>query len=205
MLARGKGSFNIEAPVCPTMNKPEDQEPPNRHPSNEWAVWGIWCDPCHGSVCAGRLCRGRERRSPSKASRDRDRTLGKGRKQIERLHEILGLLQLLFDPLPSGVQPQSRLPVAAGLFRLGVLERFIAQPTLSLSQVPTFCGDALAARYGLGVLTSVTMVEGDPRYDGIWYNDVILTGTPAGVGPVARGDRLLGGVAGVGELALVLA
>jgi uncharacterized circularly permuted ATP-grasp superfamily protein len=26
-------------------------------------------------------------------------------------------------------------------------ERFIAQPTLSLSQVPTFCGDALAARH----------------------------------------------------------
>jgi uncharacterized circularly permuted ATP-grasp superfamily protein len=26
-------------------------------------------------------------------------------------------------------------------------ERFIAQPTLSLSQVPTFCGDALAHRH----------------------------------------------------------
>lgn len=38
-------------------------------------------------------------------------------------------------------------------------------------------GDALAAKYGLGILTSVTMVDGDPRYDGIWYNDVILTGT----------------------------
>ena len=38
-------------------------------------------------------------------------------------------------------------------------------------------GDALAARHGLGILTSVTMVEGDPRYDGIWYNDVVLTGT----------------------------
>jgi hypothetical protein len=38
-------------------------------------------------------------------------------------------------------------------------------------------GDALAARHGLGTLTSVTMVEGDPRYDGIWYNDVVLTGT----------------------------
>ena len=38
-------------------------------------------------------------------------------------------------------------------------------------------GDALAARHGIGTLTSVTMVEGDPRYDGIWYNDVVLTGT----------------------------
>ena len=38
-------------------------------------------------------------------------------------------------------------------------------------------GDALAARHGLGTLTSVTMVDGDPRYDGIWYNDVVLTGT----------------------------
>jgi len=30
--------------------------------------------------------------------------------------------------------------------------------------------------------------------------DLILTGTPAGVGPVQRGDRLHGHVAGVGEL-----
>ena len=30
--------------------------------------------------------------------------------------------------------------------------------------------------------------------------DLILTGTPAGVGPVARGNRLHGGVEGVGEL-----
>jgi fumarylpyruvate hydrolase len=35
--------------------------------------------------------------------------------------------------------------------------------------------------------------------------DLIFTGTPAGVGPVARGDHLLGGVAGVGELALAFA
>lgn len=38
-------------------------------------------------------------------------------------------------------------------------------------------GPTLAARYGLGTLLSVTMVEGDPRYDGIWYNNVVLTGT----------------------------
>lgn len=30
--------------------------------------------------------------------------------------------------------------------------------------------------------------------------DVILTGTPAGVGPVQRGDRLHGHIEGVGEL-----
>ena len=30
--------------------------------------------------------------------------------------------------------------------------------------------------------------------------DVIMTGTPAGVGPVARGDELLGGIDGLGEL-----
>jgi hypothetical protein len=42
-------------------------------------------------------------------------------------------------------------------------------------------GDALAARHGLGILTSVSMVEGDPRYDGIWYNDVVLTGTHGSV------------------------
>ncbi len=38
-------------------------------------------------------------------------------------------------------------------------------------------GDVLAARHGLGTLLSVSMVEGDPRYDGIWYNDVVLVGT----------------------------
>ncbi len=38
--------------------------------------------------------------------------------------------------------------------------------------------------------TSVTLAPGD----------VIYTGTPAGVGPVVRGDLLEGGVAGVGEL-----
>jgi fumarylpyruvate hydrolase len=32
--------------------------------------------------------------------------------------------------------------------------------------------------------------------------DLIFTGTPAGVGPVARGDQLRGGVDGVGEIAL---
>lgn len=32
--------------------------------------------------------------------------------------------------------------------------------------------------------------------------DLIFTGTPAGVGPVQRGDRITGGVAGVAELAL---
>jgi fumarylpyruvate hydrolase len=34
--------------------------------------------------------------------------------------------------------------------------------------------------------------------------DVILTGTPAGVGPVAIGDRLVGRVQGIGELAVVV-
>lgn len=34
--------------------------------------------------------------------------------------------------------------------------------------------------------------------------DVILTGTPAGVGPVQRGDRMHGHVAGVGELNLTV-
>ncbi len=40
-------------------------------------------------------------------------------------------------------------------------------------------GPTLAERYGLGTLLSVTMVEGDTRYEGIWYNDVVLTGTAA--------------------------
>jgi fumarylpyruvate hydrolase len=31
--------------------------------------------------------------------------------------------------------------------------------------------------------------------------DLLFTGTPAGVGPVARGDRVAGGIDGVGEIA----
>ncbi len=37
--------------------------------------------------------------------------------------------------------------------------------------------NALAAKYGLGTLLSATMVDVDNGYDGIWYNDVVLTGT----------------------------
>jgi hypothetical protein len=40
---------------------------------------------------------------------------------------------------------------------------------------------AISAKYGLGTLTSVTMVEAADAqyrvYDGIWYNDVVLVGT----------------------------
>ena len=32
--------------------------------------------------------------------------------------------------------------------------------------------------------------------------DLIMTGTPAGVGPIQKGDRMVGVVAGVGELAV---
>lgn len=35
--------------------------------------------------------------------------------------------------------------------------------------------------------------------------DLIYTGTPAGVGAVERGDRLTGGIAGVGEISLAIA
>ena len=34
--------------------------------------------------------------------------------------------------------------------------------------------------------------------------DLIMSGTPAGVGPIRRGDRLAGGVEGVGEISLVV-
>ena len=34
--------------------------------------------------------------------------------------------------------------------------------------------------------------------------DLIFTGTPAGVGPIAKGDRLLGGVDGVGEIEITV-
>ena len=40
---------------------------------------------------------------------------------------------------------------------------------------------------------------------GLKPGDLIYTGTPAGVGAVERGDRLSGGIAGVGEIALTIA
>ena len=42
------------------------------------------------------------------------------------------------------------------------------------------------------------------RYDRLEPGDLIFTGTPAGVGPVTRGQRLHGGVEGVGEIAITL-
>ncbi|MBD3625761.1 MAG: fumarylacetoacetate hydrolase family protein, partial [Rhodobacteraceae bacterium] len=38
------------------------------------------------------------------------------------------------------------------------------------------------------------------RYFTLAAGDVILTGTPSGVGPVTRGDRLAAKIAGIGEL-----
>lgn len=38
------------------------------------------------------------------------------------------------------------------------------------------------------------------QYFELLPGDLIMTGTPSGVGPVARGDRLVGAVAGLGEL-----
>lgn len=34
--------------------------------------------------------------------------------------------------------------------------------------------------------------------------DLVMTGTPAGVGPIAKGDRMVGAVAGVGEIAMTV-
>ncbi len=45
--------------------------------------------------------------------------------------------------------------------------------------------DTLAAQYGLGAVTSATMVEAASatyrQYDGIWFNDIVLTGSNGGV------------------------
>ena len=42
------------------------------------------------------------------------------------------------------------------------------------------------------------------RYDRLEPGDLIFTGTPAGVGAVTRGQRLHGGVAGIGEIDVTL-
>jgi fumarylpyruvate hydrolase len=38
------------------------------------------------------------------------------------------------------------------------------------------------------------------RFVALKPGDLIMTGTPAGVGPLGRGDRLVGEIAGVGRL-----
>ncbi|MBK8084859.1 MAG: fumarylacetoacetate hydrolase family protein [Devosia sp.] len=43
------------------------------------------------------------------------------------------------------------------------------------------------------------------RYFALHPGDLIMTGTPAGVGPVVRGDRLLGSIAGIGTVATTIA
>lgn len=43
------------------------------------------------------------------------------------------------------------------------------------------------------------------RYFALLPGDLIFTGTPAGVGPVVRGDALLGGIDGLGEIAVHIA
>jgi fumarylpyruvate hydrolase len=40
------------------------------------------------------------------------------------------------------------------------------------------------------------------QYFELHPGDLIFTGTPEGVGPVVRGDRVKGGVAGIGELTI---
>jgi len=42
------------------------------------------------------------------------------------------------------------------------------------------------------------------RFFRLEAGDVVMTGTPAGVGPVARGDVLVGGVEGVGEISVTV-
>lgn len=40
------------------------------------------------------------------------------------------------------------------------------------------------------------------EYFELQAGDLLFTGTPAGVGPVQRGDRLVGSVEGIGELSV---
>ena len=42
------------------------------------------------------------------------------------------------------------------------------------------------------------------RYFALAPGDLVFTGTPAGVGPLRRGDRITGGVEGVGVIALTI-
>jgi fumarylpyruvate hydrolase len=49
------------------------------------------------------------------------------------------------------------------------------------------------------------LIEDLSRFYHLQPGDLIFTGTPEGVGPVVRGDRLAGHVAGVGEITLTIA
>jgi fumarylpyruvate hydrolase len=46
------------------------------------------------------------------------------------------------------------------------------------------------------------IIEDLSRYYMLHPGDLIFTGTPAGVGPVAPGDQLEGGIDGVGHIAV---
>lgn len=88
------------------------------------------------------------------------------------------------------------------------------------------CGDLVPARAGHPERGAIWLdVNGERRQEGdlaqlIWRvpeviaelsrlfalapGDLIMTGTPAGVGPVVRGDVMSGGVAGVGEITVTV-
>ena len=43
------------------------------------------------------------------------------------------------------------------------------------------------------------------RRPSLMPGDIIMTGTPAGVGPMLRGDKVTGGIDGLGEIAIDIA
>jgi peptidoglycan hydrolase-like amidase len=85
-------------------------------------------------------------------------------------------------PLVSTEYSSSNGPRTAGGTFPVIDDPWDATPSNRLHRwTRTLDAAALAARYGLGTLTSVTMDEAasaaNRLYDGIWYNDVVLTGT----------------------------
>ena len=54
------------------------------------------------------------------------------------------------------------------------------------------------------IFSVATIVAHLSKYQTLLPGDVVLTGTPAGVGPVASGDRLEGSIEGVGELTVTI-
>ena len=70
----------------------------------------------------------------------------------------------------------------------------------TLAQVQAMLPDAQLLGDGS---TGFTRVHTDTRT--LQPGDLIMTGTPAGVGPVRKGDKLVGHIDGVGELRIAYA
>lgn len=88
-------------------------------------------------------------------------------------------------------------PISAILPRAGVGERAAGVIELEVNGAVRQRGDLADMIWPVGAMLAELS-----RYFELKAGDLVFTGTPEGVGPVARGDVLVGRIAGLGELRL---